>query len=117
VQAEFVLREIVIENAQKQSGRPIGLQEVLFLDNVVQPTLPAIHEWKTTNPVKPDVCLPGFWMVKKTCINQQAPLAIARKGKPKQRRLNGEPRDGVITSPACSYSRLSGIQCAGCEEK
>jgi PD-(D/E)XK endonuclease len=32
-------------------------------------------------------------------------------------RRNGEPRDGIVTSPACSYSRSCGMQCAGCEEK
>jgi len=32
-------------------------------------------------------------------------------------RRNGEPREGIVTSPACGYSRLCGMQCAGCEEK
>jgi hypothetical protein len=32
-------------------------------------------------------------------------------------RRNGEPRDGIVTSPGCSYSRLSGMRCAGCDEK
>jgi PD-(D/E)XK endonuclease len=29
----------------------------------------------------------------------------------------GEPREGIVTSPGCSYSRSSGMRCAGCEEK
>jgi len=32
-------------------------------------------------------------------------------------RRKGEPRDGIVTSPACSYSRSSAMRCAGCEEK
>ena len=32
-------------------------------------------------------------------------------------RRKGEPRDGIVTSPACGSSRSSGMQCAGCEEK
>jgi hypothetical protein len=32
-------------------------------------------------------------------------------------RRNGEPREGIVTSPACSYSRSCGMRCAGCEEK
>jgi hypothetical protein len=32
-------------------------------------------------------------------------------------RQKGEPREGIVTSPACSYSRSSGMRCVGCEEK
>jgi len=32
-------------------------------------------------------------------------------------RLNGEPREGIVTSPACSYSRSCGMRGVGCEEK
>jgi hypothetical protein len=30
---------------------------------------------------------------------------------------HGKLREGLVTSPACSYSRSSGVLCAGCEEK
>jgi hypothetical protein len=32
-------------------------------------------------------------------------------------RQKGEPRAGIVTSPARSYSRSSGMRCVGCEEK
>ena len=32
-------------------------------------------------------------------------------------RKRGNPRDGIVTSPECSYSGACGIRCAGCEEK
>jgi hypothetical protein len=32
-------------------------------------------------------------------------------------RQKGEPRGGIVTSPACSYFRPSGMRCVGCEEK
>jgi hypothetical protein len=32
-------------------------------------------------------------------------------------RRDGDPKDGIVTSPACTYSRLSGTGCAGCDQK
>ncbi len=32
-------------------------------------------------------------------------------------RRKGEPRDAIVTSTACSYSRSSDMRCVGCEEK
>jgi hypothetical protein len=32
-------------------------------------------------------------------------------------RRDGEPKDGIVTSPSCSYCPLSGKTCSGCEQK